>query len=195
MQAPGSRTCAEPRFRAATVIRRVTVRYSRLRRPQHRRSLPAARPPLPRGAPWSAPYAAAGSGEAAQRVAPCGWPSCGRILRLAWIRTCAKGCVKGGCKATTTTKPADYGAEMTPLRLFPQAADITCAGRTVVAEVRRIRRCGSSVVEHSLGKGEVESSILSRSTSISRTPSEAEFVLKLYMPAQPSSRTARRQGL
>ena len=27
------------------------------------------------------------------------------------------------------------------------------------------RRCGSSVVEHSLGKGEVESSILSRSTS------------------------------
>ena len=26
-------------------------------------------------------------------------------------------------------------------------------------------RCGSSVVEHSLGKGEVESSILSRSTS------------------------------
>ncbi len=27
-------------------------------------------------------------------------------------------------------------------------------------------RCGSSVVEHSLGKGEVESSILSRSTSL-----------------------------
>ena len=29
--------------------------------------------------------------------------------------------------------------------------------------------CGSSVVEHSLGKGEVESSILSRSTIISET--------------------------
>ena len=28
-----------------------------------------------------------------------------------------------------------------------------------------IESCGSSVVEHSLGKGEVESSILSRSTS------------------------------
>ena len=32
--------------------------------------------------------------------------------------------------------------------------------------LRPPRRCGSSVVEHSLGKGEVESSILSRSTSI-----------------------------
>ena len=31
-----------------------------------------------------------------------------------------------------------------------------------------IAGCGSSVVEHSLGKGEVESSILSRSTSLSR---------------------------
>src|SRR5690606_14634390 len=36
-----------------------------------------------------------------------------------------------------------------------------CAGGTDMAEVRRVG-CGSSVVEHPLGKGEAESSILSR---------------------------------
>ena len=41
-----------------------------------------------------------------------------------------------------------------------------CAGRIDMAEGAAFASCGSSVVEHSLGKGEVESSILSRSTSL-----------------------------
>ena len=41
--------------------------------------------------------------------------------------------------------------------------------------------CGSSVVEHSLGKGEVESSILSRSTRISCSPSSLNFSSAVFL--------------
>lgn len=41
--------------------------------------------------------------------------------------------------------------------------------------------CGSSVVEHSLGKGEVESSILSRSTMTQRIFIAPHNILKTFL--------------
>ena len=175
MRARGSRTCVRPRVSGPalrTVIRRRLARRSPPRPPPVRRDPPAGRPRRRRGAPATGASGAAGCGATARRASPCGRRCCGLASGGArvrtWVRTWAKGCGKGGRKAIAARKPGEYGGEKALSRRFRGSIDITCAGRTVVAEVRRIRRCGSSVVEHSLGKGEVESSILSRSTSFSR---------------------------
>src|SRR5262245_1123365 len=61
---------------------------------------------------------------------------------------------------------------------------------------RSAARCGSSVVEHPLGKGEVESSILSRSTSPAAAPamqSHTDLGTRLRALRDTVRRKARQQ--
>lgn len=125
----------------------------------------------------------AGAGRAAGRRAPCpdGCPSRRPVA--------APRCGAGGSRpalppvrarpshridlhrpTVATIRFRHFSTDQTPLSNSPP--DAPCIPRPPVADTAPHRtgpagtrvRCGSSVVEHSLGKGEVESSILSRST-------------------------------
>ena len=128
-------------------------------------ALPAARRPRPRGARAPAPCASAGwrAARSASRALRVVLPGARLRWSSAWRFPSAAGSVADGITAASR---AVATAMCSLSRCGSKSRRRACAlpdsyGRRPPHPAS----CGSSVVEHSLGKGEVESSILSRSTS------------------------------
>ena len=71
------------------------------------------------------------------------------------------------------------------LAVMPPLWHLSRADERDLPPARLFNRCGSSVVEHSLGKGEVESSILSRSTIPVDPPLPADSNRRRLAPHHP----------
>ena len=98
--------------------------------------------------------------------APCGrplWPSLCRIV----LSLMVPSRLATGRPLFRDSQHCGLPCPQNRLRTGFHRCALPCAAGIDMAEAAAFGGCGSSVVEHSLGKGEVESSILSRSTSLS----------------------------